>query len=95
MHPAEITKPMTLDVVLARTACASSLTQQGPHPVALAAQEAQRICSGYGGLPKGTLCDSAAVGMGLRWVGWVGSEGWIFEGLGLGRLVGMAIKQHC
>lgn len=61
----QITKPMTLDVILARSSCGSSLAAvaaapqlAAPHPAALVAQEAQRYCSGYGGLPKGTLCYS-------------------------------------
>jgi len=53
----QITKPMTLDVVLARSTCDASLAAvAGPHPAALVAQESQRYCSGYGGFPKGTLC---------------------------------------
>jgi hypothetical protein len=56
---------MTLDVILARSSCDSSLAAvappqlahpAAPHPAALVAQEAQRYCSGYRGLPKGTLC---------------------------------------
>lgn len=63
----QITKPMTLDVILARSSCDSSLAAvappqlahpAAPHPAALVAQEAQRYCSGYRGLPKGTLCYS-------------------------------------
>lgn len=61
----QITKPMTLDVILARSSCDSSLAAvapphlaSSPHPAALVAQEAQRYCTGYGGLPKGTLCYS-------------------------------------
>ena len=54
---------MQLDVVLNQHACGASLAElPSPEPVvamppaALVVQQVERMCTGYGGLPHGTLC---------------------------------------